>query len=197
MPKQRKWLIAATALVLACLVTLAVAAKYIKASNVLSNAFVPSPYGNPSIEEDLLMDDADGFQYKTNVAVQTDATDYAVYVRLALILTWQDGSGRVYGEQPFLGTDYTLVYNTTDWRYDSASGYYYCTAPVDSNTLSPYFMDAAQGQMLKQIQAGPEGYTLHVEIQAQTIQAVGVTDTGTPVKPAIYDAWGIDPAVFS
>ena len=196
-PKQNKTAVIAAALTALCLITMTVAAKYIKASNVLSGAFIPSPYGAPSVAETVITDPLDGFKYKTDVAVQADDTDYAVYVRLALIISWKDSAGDVYGEQPFSGTDYTLVYNTDDWLYDSVSGYYYCTSPVESGALSPAFMDADEGQMLKQIKTGPEGYTLNVEILAQTVQAVGTTDAGTPIEPAIYDAWGIDPEIFS
>ncbi len=196
-PKQRKLTVVAAALAALCLITMTVAAKYIKSSGVLSGVFTPSPYGHPTVVENVITDPSDGFKYKTGVAVQTDDTAYAVYVRLALVISWKDDNGDVYGEQPFQDTDYTLVYNTDDWRYDSAGGYYYCTTPVESGALSPAFIDADEDQMLKQIKAGPEGYTLHVEILAQTIQAVGMTDVGTPVEPAIYDAWGVDPAVFN
>ena len=187
MPKKRKWIIAAVAVVFVCLLTQIVSAKYFKASAPLTSPFYPSPYGTPSIEENVLTD-TDGFKYKTDVAVRADTTGHAVYVRLAVIATWQDGAGNVYGQQPFVGTDYSLEYNTAAWQYHSASGYYYCTTPVQSGALSPAFIDDAH--KLKQLQAGPEGYTLHVELLAQTIQAVGTTDADD-IIPAIYDAWGV------
>jgi len=191
MPRKRMRTVALAVSVLVCLIVLAAAvyARYIKGSNPLEETFTPSPYGSPSVEEELLTD-TDGFRYKTNVAVRADDTGYAVYARLALVLTWRDGSGRVYGEQPHPGYDYQLEYNTADWRYNSADGYYYCTSPVGSGSLSPAFI--GDGQKLKQLRAGPAGYTLHAEIAAQTIQAVGTTDAGTPPLPAYYHAWGFD-----
>ena len=107
-PKQRKLTVVAAALAALCLITMTVAAKYITSSGVLSGVFTPSPYGHPTVVENVITDPSDGFKYKTGVAVQTDDTAYAVYVRLALVISWKDDNGDVYGEQPFQDTDYTL-----------------------------------------------------------------------------------------
>ena len=187
LPKKLIWIIVAAAVLTVCLITPLVIAKYFKESAPMMSTFRPSTYGNPTIEESVLTD-TDGFKYKTNVAVRADNAGYAVYVRLAVIAVWQDGAGNVYGQQPFAGTDYSIEYNDTNWQYRSADGYYYCTSPVQSGALSPAFIDGTH--KIKQLKAGPNGYSLHVKLLAQTVQAVGTTDAND-IIPAIYDAWGV------
>lgn len=124
---------------------------------------------------------------KSNVCVDVGDPGYAVYVRVAIVVTWQNASGEVYGQLPVAGTDYSISLNTGNnapWFYNSADGFYYLKAMVTSGKT------AALIESCSQTAEAPKGYTLHVEIVAQTIQALGETDGNNPV-PAVTAAWGI------
>lgn len=74
--------------------------------------------------------------------------------------------------------------NNTDWFYNANDGFYYLNAMVNSGE-TPNLIN-----LCYQTQAGPsDGYRLHIEVIAQTIQALGTTDVGG--TPAVTDAWGI------
>ena len=112
-------------------------------------------------------------------AVNVGDPGYSVYVRSVIVVTWQDADGKVLGQAPVRNTDYSLELNT-DW-FEHA-GFYYYRKPISNGAVSP----VKSFQQLKE----NEGYTLHVEIVAQTIQALGTTDGNNPI-PAVTDAWGI------
>ena len=119
---------------------------------------------------------------KTNVSVDVGNPGYAVYVRAAVVVTWKNEAGDVFGKAPQPETDYTVSYNKTDWF--EKDGFWYCKAPLNSGKTPVLIQSCApvEGK-------APEGYSLNVEIIAQTVQALGTTDTdGTP---AVTDAWGV------
>ena len=120
---------------------------------------------------------------KSNVCVDVGNPGYAVYVRVAIVVTWQNASGDVYGQLPVKETDYKIDLNTADWFEED--GFYYLRDMVTSGKTEVLINSCRQTAS-----APDEGYTLHVEIVAQTIQALGTTDGNSPI-PAVTDAWGI------
>lgn len=186
---RKKRITAFAAFLLICTTAGLAAAKYIGSSNKLDNGFVPARYDSPVITEELLID-TDGYKYKTNVGVTAADNGYPVYARVSLIVTWQDSSGNVFGQQPIINTDYSLEYNDTDWIYRSEDGFYYLRSKLAGGAASAPLINA--GQKLKQLNPAPAGYNMNVEILAQTIQAVGNTDANDNTT-AVFEAWGIQP----
>ncbi len=124
---------------------------------------------------------------KSNVAVKVGDTGYAVYVRAAVVVTWKKGN-EVLGTKPVEGVDYTLDPGNAKWELKS-DGYYYYSDPVASGDTTELLIKSLSV-------CGPapeEGFTLSVEIIAQTIQAEGETDGDERVL-AVTDAWGYTPA---
>ena len=122
---------------------------------------------------------------KNNVMIQNDGNTDA-YIRAAVVVTWQDSEGNVYAVKPEAGVDYQITFPTgTGWVYRTADGFYYYTASVASNNQTGVLLTNC-----KPLKSAPaDGYTLCVEIVADSVQAKGV-DNG--VK-AVVKAWGVDP----
>lgn len=155
-------------------------AAYIKSSNDVVNTFDPADSVDPKIIEDF-----DG-TVKQNVYFEVDEnpdhlTEYPVYVRAAIVFTWQDETGVVYYSKPIEATeydetngyngDYTIDLNTDGWEL-GADGFYYYKESVESGDKTDILIKEC-----RQVNAAPaEGYTLSVEIIVQTVQAVGYTD---------------------
>ena len=101
-----------------------------------------------------------------------------MYIRAAIAVTWQNSDGDTYGAVPVLGKDYTLTKTDNGWTM-ADDGYYYWASPVAAGGKTGFLIDEC-----KVIAEAPaEGYTLHVEIVAQAIQA-------SPAK-AVQDSWGV------
>lgn len=127
---------------------------------------------------------------KTNVTVDVGNPGYAVYVRAAIVATWQDGTGGVHWQKPESGAsvednpDYVLNWNETDWFYNENDGYYYLKTMVPSGETPVLIRECYP------VKAAPaSGYQLNVNIIAQTVQAKGCTDAND--IPAVTDAWGV------
>lgn len=112
---------------------------------------------------------------------------YAVYLRAAVMVNWKNTSnGNLLAEVPTEGTDYNLSLGT-NWFLHTDGFYYYkdkmfdgendANMPLPAFTLNPITTKT--------------GYELTMKIAAQTVQAVGTTDTGD--KDAVEDAWGVTP----
>lgn len=168
-------------------------AKYIQGSEQLKNDVSLAKYDSPTINDTVSIN-KDGNFYKSNVDVTvSNDHDYPVYVRVSIIVTWKNQAGNVYCEKPTLGTDYTLTRNTTDWTMHSDSNgywyYYYNQAVEKGGKTSPLI---GADQALTQISQAPVGYTMHVEILTETIQAIGFTTPttiGDSSTTAVMDAW--------
>ena len=126
----------------------------------------------------------------SDVYIEVGDTDYPVYVRAAIVITWQNEYGIVYFLKP-AATDYSLsLKSETGWT-QGTDGYYYYKTPVKSGGQTAILIDR-----FTQTGAAPaEGYALNIEVIAQTVQAVGYTD-GDGVNPATEieaykDAWGL------
>ena len=152
---------------------------YLKwSSEELENNFTAEVSEIPAINETFTEN------VKSNVTVSVGDTDYSVYVRAVVVATWTNAIGQIHAEAPVEGVDYTLNTNTTDW-FKRSDGFFYYVNPVAGNGSTTALITNCTP-----IKAAPDdGYTLSVQIIAQTIQSGGMTDDGT--KPAVTDAWGV------
>lgn len=177
---SRKQKILAAALIAIALIGMAAGAAfgYLSAqTGPVQNTFTPGQEKDPSIGETF-----NGTE-KRDVYVNVGNPGYAVYVRAAIVVTWEDEHNNVHSEMPQAGVDYAINLNETDWFYNSSDGFYYHKAMVNSGNTSVLIRECTQTL------TAPSGYQLHVEIIAQTIQARGTTDSGN--TPAVTDAWKI------
>lgn len=154
-------------------------------TEALKNTFEEETAIQPTVVESMKNNE------KTDVAVNVGDPGYAVFVRAAVVVTWKDPeNGNVLGSLPIAGTDYSIDYNEDDWFYRAGDGFYYYKAPVaydgiEGSNLTGNLINSCTPVDGKT----PTGYGLNVEIIAQTIQAVGETNTGD--SPAVTAAWGV------
>ena len=103
---------------------------------------------------------------KTKVAVKNTG-DTEAYIRAAVVVTWQDAEGNIYGKAPVAGTDYAITFDLSTGWVKSSDGFYYWNMPVAPG--------ASTGVLISEctvLAAAPaDGYTLHVEILGSGIQS--------------------------
>lgn len=191
--RKHKWLAAILIAALAITATTGAVYAYLSATtDLVENSFTPVSDPDITIVETFATTPDSINLIKENVCVDVGESGYAVYVRVAIVVTWKNADKEVYGQIPVAGTDYTIKLNVGDdapWFYNSKDGFYYLESMVYSGKTEELIRSCYQTA------AAPEtGYTLHVEIIAQTIQAKGSTDrldeNGNPI-PAVTDAWGV------
>lgn len=151
-------------------------------SNKVEDSFQAAASVNPLIQE-TFVDFSD--TEKENVKINAGNTSYPVYVRAAIVISWQNSSGQIYGNPPEEGVDYTLEINETKWEYNSEDHYYYYVDPVSPNEDTAVLIKSCEELLDSQ----KSGYTLSVDVIAQTIQAVGSKDDDS--KSAMREAWGV------
>lgn len=162
-------LLTSLVLVLVCAVGATVAYLVDTTSEVV-NTFDPAQVSCRVDEESF-----DGSE-KKNVTI-ANTSDIEAYIRAAIIVTWKDENGNVYGRMPVEGTDYSITMGEIGWTKGS-DGYYYYSSPVavgaSTATLITRCIDNG---------TAPAGYGLNVEILGSTIQAKGMGATSA------QDAW--------
>lgn len=139
---------------------------------------------NEFIPGDVTPEVTEGFDgnVKSDVKIQNTGNVDA-YIRAKLVFTWQNKAGEVLGVAPTFG-DYTITWEKKGWE-EGFGGYYYYTSKVGSGESTGVL---ATG--IKQITPNPaEGYTLHVEVLAESIQA--------EPENAVIDAWNWSPPTVS
>lgn len=114
---------------------------------------------------------------KSDVTIQNTG-NIAAYIRAAVIVTWKDASGNVYGQVPVAGTDYKISYSETGWT--KQGDYYYCSSAIAAGAETPVLIQNCQ-----KLSAPLEGYNLSVEILADAVQS-------QPAN-AVQQAWGYTP----
>lgn len=171
-------------------ITLLVNAYFVRNSGEVTNNFTPADSIQPTVVEKFENNE------KSNVYFEVGKTDYPVYVRAEIVITWQKKDGTVYFSKPIEDSDYDLNLilsesgSTTGWVKGN-DGYYYYQTPVESDGKTSVLIEKCVP-----IGKGPTSeYTLNVEIIVQTVQAIGMTDGNgtnpTTEIPAYKDAWGI------
>lgn len=132
----------------------------------LVNTFLPSRV-TTDVEEQL-----DG-SVKSNVVLQNTGSASA-YLRASISITWKDENGKVYGEAPVLGKDYSLDLDLDQGWVLSADGFYYWVMPVLPAESHPD--NCSTGVLISTCSplgdGAPEGYALNVEIIGSGIQSM-------------------------
>lgn len=179
-------LVASLVLILGVAVS-GVVAFLVDSAGPVENTFLPSKVPPHIVEE------FDGTT-KSDVQIKNDG-DVNAYIRAAVVTNWvkknDQGGYDVYGVAPKWNVDYVWYpsndsaqagYNNTDW-IQGADGYYYCKSVIEAKEETAILFTKCAPVAGK----APEGYTLSVEILAQTIQADGQDSTG---KKPVLIAWG-------
>lgn len=120
---------------------------------------------------------------KDNVKVKNTG-DIEAYVRVAVVVTWQDDKGNVHPTAPVTGTDYTVTFPTNTGWVKHTDGFYYYTSAVASDKTTGILLTECKPVAGK----APEGYHLSVEILASAIQSEPAS--------AVVEAWGVDPTTL-
>lgn len=139
----------------------------------IDNVFTPSEVTTTVVEN------FDG-KVKENVQIQNTG-DTTAWIRAAVVITWKDESGNVYGTAPVAGTDkdYTITYDLANGWVKGADGFYYYTKPVKS--VKEDQKNCTTGVLIKECKplsdsegksTAPDGYSLRVEIIGSAIQSV-------------------------
>lgn len=126
-------------------------------SGPVTNIFTPSEITTEIYEENG--------ETKDEVKI-VNTGDTPAYIKAAVIVTWKDADGNVYGKAPKFGEDYTWELSS-DGSWFEAGGYYYHKTEVAANggETSVLFTEC------KPIDENtPEGYSLSVEIIASGVQ---------------------------
>lgn len=155
-------------------------AAYIKNTGEVNNIFKPADSVIPGIEEEFNKTVKEDVYFEVNEKEYPE-TEYPVYMRVKIVITWQDKDGIVY-YKPVENDDYYIDLNLTDWTLKD-DGFYYYKSAVESGDKTTNLINVC-----KQMKAAPaEDYTLSVEVIVQTIQAIGYTDGENGAT--IVDAW--------
>ena len=137
----------------------------------VENTFTPSKV-TTLVEETL----EDGV--KTDVKIKNTG-DTDAFIRAAIVFTWQDAEGNVYGTAP-TAANYEMTIGS-GWTRGN-DGFYYWKGSVAPK--------ASTGELIvkcEYVEGAPEGYSLAVEILGSGIQSKGQDSNGkTPVELA----WG-------
>jgi len=119
--------------------------------------------------------------------------DVDAYIRATVVVNWVDSQGNIYGEKPDECTcidkntcaenhDYDISWTMANWQ--KIGDYYYYKGKVSPDGETGILFTNCK---VKEGVTPPAGYTLSVEILAQSIQADGKNAEGkTPVELA----WG-------
>ena len=169
----KKLLLSVLAIVLVIAVSVGITLAVLsKLSGGVNNQFSPATV-DIETEEDFHI----GSTVKSNVYIDNKSTT-GVYIRAAIAVTWQNKDGDTYRQSPVPGKDYTLTQTDDGWAL-ADDGYYYWDSPVAAGSKTGMLIDKCEVIA----EAPADGYTLHVEIVAQAIQA-------TPAD-AVSGSWGV------
>ena len=125
---------------------------------------------------------------KSNVTVKNTG-DVKSFIRVKIVVNWQNGTNVI----PADTTDYEWKINTTgdeNGKWVLNNGFYYYNKPVEAKAETGVLIENAVQKV--EAPAGytaEDGYKLHIEVLAQSVQA-------EPID-AVTSAWGIDPSALS
>lgn len=171
--KKAVVLLTAIALLLAAAVGGTVAYLIASTASVV-NTFTPTSIGTDIVEEF-------SGNVKTNVQIRNTGTVDA-YIRAKVVITWQDAQGNIHAQKPEAGKDYEIVWGESGgWTKYNTDVLTYFKSPVSANDITHSLINSCT---LKEGAVAPEGYTLHVEILTQAIQAVP--------RDVVIDVWDVN-----
>ncbi|MBQ8603514.1 MAG: hypothetical protein IJ410_01535 [Oscillospiraceae bacterium] len=168
--KKRRFSATAVCLLLTAVLAIGGTVAYLFTSSAtVTNTF------NPVTNTNEITEELNG-NVKENVKIKnTGSTDS--YIRAKVIITWQDENNNVYPQLPQKDTDYTITAGSNKWK--EYNGYYYYADIVAPGAYTENLI----GSITPVTANVPEGYELHVEILAQSIQSTPDT--------AVQEAWGV------
>lgn len=126
----------------------------------LQNLFLPSKV-TTSVLEDVTSDP----QKKQDVAIKNTG-DTEAWIRAAVVITWKDANGNVYGKVP-TETDYDIDFGTENGWVKGADNYWYYTFPVAAGAQTGDLIESCTVSG----DAPEDGYYLNVEIIGSGIQS--------------------------
>lgn len=133
-----------------------------------------------------------------NGLVKSDVTikntgDIKAFIRAKIVVNWQNSTNII----PAADTDYEWDINTTgdeNGKWVKIGDFYYYNKPIDPGFETGVLIEnAAQAVEAPIGYKAVDGYKLHIEVLAQSVQAEGVDKNG--VKPVVL-AWGVDPSTL-
>lgn len=113
---------------------------------------------------------------KSNSAIHNTGDIYA-WIRAALVLTWEDGSGNAVNQNASLA-DLSITVNSVDW-FCGTDGYYYCKTKVAPNGFTPVLINSAT--VRADSPGYLKGYHMNLQILCEAIQA--------EPEAAVNNAW--------
>ena len=162
-------------LVALCIITCAVAsmvyAKYV--ANQGGDATI-NITANGELKIEVKSESTDDGSFTYNVTNVSENQPIVAYIRAAVVVNWQDSEGNLWAVPPQKDTHYTITADDCTLL----DGYYYYNGTCAKNQGFPITVQLAAGA------TPPSGYTLHVQILAESIQSVPAT--------AVGDAWGYE-----
>ena len=168
---NKKVILLAVSLVLILSVAIGGTVAYlIDQTDSITNTFTPASVP-PHIDENF------NGSVKDNVQIRNDG-DIPAYIRVKVVVTWKDTADNVYGETPAFGTDYTWTMPESS-KWFLKDGFYYYSEPVAAEGTTDILFTNCQPVKDRV----PEGYSLSVDIHAQSIQAEPTT--------AVTSAWKV------
>lgn len=163
-------LLAVSLLLVMCAAIGGTVAYLIDSTGEVKNTFIPASVP-PGIEEKI-----EGNVKKDVTIKNTGNVD--AYIRVKVVVTWKDANGNVYKDAPVKGTDYTWTAGDSKWVLHDGFYYYTAKVPADGSTASLF----TNCQQLSTATV-PDGYSLSVDIHAQSVQAEPASVVG--------DTWGV------
>ena len=106
---------------------------------------------------------------KTDVII-TNSGNISAYIRAAVVVTWQDSNGNVYGKAPVKDADYSISYGSAWTQVD---GFWYYADPVVAGGKTSNLINECKPLL----NCEDPSFTLHVEILTQTVQSEGMGAT--------------------
>ena len=128
----------------------------------IKNTFEPSKI-TTSVEEDL-----EG-SIKKNVMIKNTG-DTEGFIRVAVVITWQDKDGNVFAQKPKENTDYTVSFNETDW-FIGSDGFWYYKKPVKEGGLTSALIHSIEPTTAGFAKGEDDEFKFTVEIIASGIQS--------------------------
>lgn len=176
--RKRPGALLASFLVLLSLTVAGTVAFLVDGPKEVENKFTPA-FVPPGIEEEF------NGETKSNVKIRNDGNIDA-YIRAAIVINWVDADGNISGTVPVENTDYTITYDLGNGWKKGSDGYYYWTKRVEAEGTTGVLVESCT---LKSSASVPDGYSLSLEVLAQTIQADGQDSQG---QPPVLLAWGTE-----
>ena len=161
-------------------------AYYLIKSDEIKSTYTPTiqtktPSVNPTYEDGKMK----------NVKIKIEDAGYPVFIRVAVIVTWQKAEGVgaeddaiIHFSLPVRDVDYKITFNSQYWACPGTDfsdnktmyGYFYYKTPVRDAETEALVVNC---ELMDGIKPPEDGYYLNVEFVVQTIQAIGSNDSTT------------------